>query len=76
MVVITPATRRLRRRAGGKTRGPHRFAGPARLWCAAGIVLCVSGVLAHRIAVPTGRRERIEPPGPASELVYSEYLLL
>ena len=72
MVVITPAARRLRRREGGKA----LFTGPVRAWCAAGIVLCVSGVLVHRITGPTGRRERIDATGPASDLIHSEFLLL
>ena len=72
MIVITPAARRLRRRDGGKA----RYTGPLRAWCAAGVVLCVSGVPAHRITGPTGRRERLDATGPASELVLSEYLLL
>jgi hypothetical protein len=72
MVVITPAARRLRRHEGGKA----LCTGPVRAWCAAGSVLCVSGVLAHRITGPTGRRERLDATGPASEVVLSEYLLL
>lgn len=76
MVVIKPATRRLRRRGGGTARRPRLFTGPVHAWCAAGIALCVSGVLAHRITGPTGRRERIDATGPASDLVHSEYLLL